>query len=407
MTARYVQWPVLVFTFSIPWQNAVVYSQFGTISSVLGLLMFGAVTLEVVRRGRIRTPSALLAAFAVLVWWQGATYFWSIDAAFTVTRVSTFAQLLAMMWVIHEVCRDTRTRDRLFVAYVLGCFVVMAATLQAFRSGRIAALDPWEYRTVAEGFNPNGVAIVLALGVPMAWRTFRSSTSLPLRALSLAYFPLMLSALLLTASRTGMIAAVVALSVIPLTLFRRRQLVRAAGYGIVGIVGVAVLATAVAPRVMESGLQRNLTRLGTIFTQVARGDLGERGAIWREGGRIFADRPLVGYGSGGFRIEMERRTGTRIAAHNAFLTIWVESGAIGGVMFILILTIVASGISRLPRDERVMHGVLFATILLVLIPSNAESHKAVWLILSLLVVRPTAAQVHAAEMHRGHRELHA
>jgi O-antigen ligase len=385
MNMVYARWSVLAFSFSIPWQNAIVYPQFGTISSVLGVIMFGVVAVGIAYRGRVRRPSLFLVLFAVLVWWLAMTYFWSVDPVASLTRTLTFLQLLAMTWIVHEICRDTRTRDQLFMAYVLGCFVVIAATVQAVLMGQISA-DPWAYRVAAEGFNPNGVAIVLALGVPMAWHNSRNHPSGSMRIISALYLPAMLIGLLLTASRTGLLAAAVAFTVVPLTLLRRRQLIRAVITVSLVIVTATVAVVAAWPQLKQYGLGRNLDRLVTVATLVSQGDLGERGAIWAEGIRMYADRPLLGYGNGGFRVEMEHRTGIRIAGHNAFITLWVESGAIGGMLFMLLLIAVARSFRGLHSRERALHVVLFATIVLVLVPSNTESHKAVWLILVLLTM---------------------
>src|ERR1039458_5628902 len=73
------------------------------------------------------------------------------------------------------------------------------------------AVAAGQIRFAAAGQDPNDVARFLDLGFPLAALLFVSERRWPSRLLALGYLPLGLFAVLLTASRGGFLAAVVAL----------------------------------------------------------------------------------------------------------------------------------------------------------------------------------------------------
>ena len=78
-------------------------------------------------------------------------------------------------------------------------------------------------------------------------------------------------------------------------------------------------------------------RLGTTGTEVTQGDLNGRTEQWRQGIRAFMEHPVQGVGT-----DMYRSVNTlNKVAHNSYLSVLVEEGLIGFVMFASILAIVA------------------------------------------------------------------
>lgn len=67
------------------------------------------------------------------------------------------------------------------------------------------------------GGNPNDIAAIMALALPMAWHLSLLQRSGWLRWLNLSYLPVAVLGVVLTASRGGAVIAVVGLAVIPLT----------------------------------------------------------------------------------------------------------------------------------------------------------------------------------------------
>src|SRR5450756_3060036 len=94
-----------------------------TLSHLLGILAFATAAVVAAWRGSVRPPNLALGLAAVFVLWASLTYFWSLDRQATVTRVATLAELVAMVWLIWDTCRDSLLQTRLMQAYVWGCLL--------------------------------------------------------------------------------------------------------------------------------------------------------------------------------------------------------------------------------------------------------------------------------------------
>jgi O-antigen ligase len=127
-------------------------------------------------------------------------------------------------------------------------------------------------------------------------------------------------------------------------------------------------------------------RLGTTGTEVTQGDLNGRTAQWRQGLRAFMDHPVLGVGT-----DMYRSVNTlNKVAHNSYLSVLVEEGLIGFVLFATILWIVAGHAWRLPGWDR----NFWMTVLLVWAIGAStltwEHRKTTWLFLTFVVAAAAA-----------------
>ena len=139
---------------------------------------------------------------AVFVLWAALTYFWSLDHQATVRRVATLAELLAMVWMIWDTCRDSLLQTRLMQSYVWGAVAACASAGFRFFHGQ----QTYWRRYAAAGFDPNDFGLILALSIPIAlYLALRRGKLMRwwYRAAVLA----VLGALLLTGSRTALVSA--------------------------------------------------------------------------------------------------------------------------------------------------------------------------------------------------------
>jgi O-antigen ligase len=116
---------------------------------------------------------------------------------------------------------------------------------------------------------------------------------------------------------------------------------------------------------------------------VTTGDLPGRVSIWREGFAILSEHPLLGIGSGAFKtaaIQSDK------VAHNVFVSVMVELGIIGFILFTIILVITVYQALRQPK----WYARLWLTVLLVwglgASVHTWEENKPTWFFLSLVIV---------------------
>lgn len=380
-----------MFVFSVPWQNLVVIPGIGVVSKLTGMLTMGLALLAVAVSGRLRRWHLFHVAALLFVLWIAAVLMVIYNSPELPNKFWTFVQLFLAVWAMWELSPSVRSQLGLLSAYVFGAYVAAFGTIGLFwRQGEAMR------RFAAGGGDANELAMILALALPMAWYLGMTSRRPLLRWAYRAYLPVGLVALGLTGSRGGMLTSVVALMIVPLTMARLSAGRRAVAITLLVISG-AVAATFVPDTLIQ--------RLATTGTEVTgEGGLSGRYRIWRAGLKAFAQKPVVGWGTSSFRGATSPWMGTQPkVAHNSFLSVLVEEGIIGFVLFMTMFWAVLLAVLRLPQLERRFALVLLAALLVAMMPLTWEDRKSVWVILAILV---GLSQAYLAATGRGAGQTH-
>jgi O-antigen ligase len=386
-----------LFVLSFPTEKAIHVEGFGTVSRLLGIFALGAGVLAVAINGKIRMPLAAHGALAAFVLWSALTMRWSLDPEATGLKASTYLQLLGMVWLIWEFCPTQRRIHGVMQAYVLGTVFAAIDTIAHFAR----AHQTYYQRYAGGGFDPNDLALTLALGIPMSY--YLALQSKPRVAwIYWLHISLIFAAVLLSASRTGFLASCAAFSIVPLTFSQLRT--RAKLIIVVGAVALIIAAVALAP-------SSSWKRLSTIGTEVSAGSLNNRDVIWKEGLAAFRQHPFGGVGAGGYPRAVEPLfgwpTGWTIVAHNTFLSVLVETGIAGAVLFALFLAMLAAGIRNVRGQERSLWLVMLAVWFIGVNTLTWEIRKPTWLLFSLALTHPFVWRVSdgRATSHREEQTL--
>jgi O-antigen ligase len=374
--AEKLAWALLcVFVFSMPFEKSILLPGFGTFTKLLGAITFTAALAAAFGGRPLRRPNVLLLFAALLTAWVCATYFWSMDPYATMRRSLTFVQLFAMLWLIWELCRGPSRQRQLMEAYVWGSF---AGAASAF--SRYAGNEQTYYRRyAAEGFEPNDFGVVMALAIPMA-------AYLALRAghwkrwLFYSAVAVEVAAVLLTASRTSLIATFLGFGFFLATLrgAPRPHQIAAAVLSVFLILSVVRLAPPSAR-----------TRLATIPKEVTRGTLNKRTQIWKSGWKAFKSHVMLGVGAGAYPaavrpwLGVPPIAGAQYVAHNTFLSVLVECGAVGFAIFALVLGSVVFFIWQMAPVERALWGILLLVWTAGVSTLTWEQYKHTWLLFAL------------------------
>jgi O-antigen ligase len=127
--------------------------------------------------------------------------------------------------------------------------------------------------------------------------------------------------------------------------------------------------------------QESFQRLSTTGTEISSGDLNGRVELWRQGIVAFEEHPLLGVGSNMYRsVNTENKV-----AHNSFISVLVELGLVGIVLFGITLAIAIRQIFGQPTwDTRLWLAVLAGWVVAAS-TLTWEYRKPTWLFLSLIV----------------------
>jgi len=378
--ARHVEkagWALLcLFVFSIPWEKSVWVPGVGTIARLLGIAAFLFIALAAAGRRSLRPPNLALVLAAAFVLWVAATRFWSLDPAATGARAWTFVQLLAMAWMIWETCRTHARQNALTSAYVWGTAPASLYTLFRYWRGE----QTYYRRYAAAGFDPNDLGLTLALAIPMALYLGLRSRGLR-RWSGYAAAAVAICAILLTASRSALVASLIGFAYAAFAWRRSGLAPRVASALLLGLLALGAVRLAPA---------HSRQRLATLPAELAEGTLHKRTRIWKAGLKAFRGHPLTGAGSGAYPQAVRPWLGTpplkghEYVAHNTFLSVLVECGVIGFGLFALLAATLVVFVWMFRAPERALWLVMLAVWTAGVSTLTWEHRKPSWLLFALI-----------------------
>ncbi|MDQ6700907.1 MAG: O-antigen ligase family protein [Acidobacteriota bacterium] len=366
-----------LFIFTLPGEKVLELPGIGTISRLAGLVAIGAGVLAIVEARRFRLPAPAHLAMAAFIVWSAFTYSWSFAPEWTQEKIYTYFQLFAMAWLIWELGRDDREQRLLMQAYVLGTFVSSADTIANYAVRH----QTYYLRYATTGFDPNDLGLTLALSLPLSYYLALRSTGAMVWIYRLQSAAAIFT-ILLTASRAAWIASIVGLALVPWTfgvLSRKTRVLTVA-------LGLILLAASVSFIPASSW-----KRIATIHSEVSEGTLNKRTMIWGAGLTVLRERPFRGVGVGAFPAAVESilgtETGMTFVAHNSFLSVLVESGAVGFLCFFALLGVLALSLLDLRSLEAKLWIVMLAAWAIGVSTLTWEHRKPTWLLFSLLTAQ--------------------
>ena len=370
-----------VFVFAIPWEKILALPGLAIVARLTGGTALALTIVAVVLAGRIRRLHWFHTAALLFLIWAGLELMLFHFGDRLPYKYFTYGQLILVLWMIWELAATEARLRGLLTAFVLGAYVAAFETFRVYRRD-VGALR----RFAAGGLDGNDLAMVLALALPMAWYLGMTYRQPLLRWICRAYIPVGVLTIGLTGSRGGMLAASMALSIVPLSMTRLspgRIMTAVMMLGAAGILAV----TYVPETVIE--------RLATTQTEVQGGRFGGRGKLWRAGLAVYPEHPVFGHGTGSFKSAITPKLGPAAqVAHNSYISVLVEQGIVGFLLYMSMFAAVVVSVLRLPRLERRFSLVLLGTLAVAMFPLTWEDRRPVWFVLAALI---GFAHVHIAQ----------
>ncbi len=363
---------LLVFVFTIPWEYSLdLGAPLGNISRICGLTLLLAIIPAVLLSGRIRVPGVIQWLTLALFLWFCCSYFWSIDPSSTLQRLRSDAQVMMVVWIIWELVESADQLRDLVRVYVAGSWVLGLLTIASLAWPGSEDL----LRFAPVGQDPNDVARFLDLGFPFAALLVNGEPRRWGRTLAFGYFPMGMVAVSLTGSRSGALAALLAILGCGFLLQRCHPRLVASAAMLLPL--IAAVFWYLVPRAP-------LARIASIPEQLAGGDLNQRLNIWAAGWQAFAHAPWLGSGAGSF---VDAAGLAQVdTAHNTVVSVAVEGGL---VALTLTLALAVAGIGCV-QSMRGAARIGFGTVLLVLLVASmaatVEGNRSAWFLFAMVSV---------------------
>jgi O-antigen ligase len=372
---RNIAWVLLVlFIFTIPWEYSLDFgAPLGNVARVLGLLVVSAAVLAIFGAGQLRRPPPLLWIAASLYLWSCCSFFWTQTPSDTLVKLRGYAQEMMIVGLIWEFAESPDDLRNLLRAWLAGSWVLALFTVASFVWADPTAAD--QIRFVASGQDPNDTARFLDFGFPIAALLFDGRERWPERILAAGYFPIGLAGVLLTASRSGFLVAVVAAAGCGVLLLQRSpKAVLAGAFALPALSGII---WAVAP-------PGTLDRLATTTDLLQNGDLNQRVNIWRAGRQAFLQAPILGHGAGSF--VSASGLAPMDTAHNTALAVAVEGGLVALALALAIVILSIRSITRACGSLRVGLATLMAVWLVSSIVGTVGENRITWLLFGIIAL---------------------
>ena len=370
----------LAFIFVIPWEGMIELPGLGTAAKLIGFALAAFWVLTIIVTNRLRKPGSFQIVFCLFVAWNAVSIFWSADPIRTAIHLRTWIQLLVLVFILWDLYTTRTALLAGLQAFILGEFIAIGSSLYNFFSGDVYYYH-YQRFSPADQSGPDGFGIIVALGIPVAWYLASSINTTKigrlLKFLNYAYIPAAFLGIVLSGTRTALIAAIPGMAFGFASLTRLRPSTRIAIFLFLTMAIILIL-----PQVQSL---RSFQRFSTTTTEITEGDLNNRTNNWREGLKTFTNHPIIGVGSNMYRSVNSLGK----LAHNSFLSVLVELGLIGFALFGILLTI---AIIR-AWGQRKWDARFWLTYLLVWAicasTLSYEYRKATWLFLGLLISSAT------------------
>ena len=372
----------LLFIFLVPWEGLVRFP-LGTMARALGLAVGAFWLATVVIQGRLRrlTPYHLVVCLFVI--WNAVSLLWSEDPNRSIAHLRTWVQTLVLVFIMWDLYTTRAAILAGLQAYILGAYVAVGSAVQNYLSGNAYYTN---YQRFSPGdTNPDGFGFILALGIPLAWYLAGSKSTSRLGPLwkfvNYAYIPAAFLGLALSGTRTALIASLVGMAYGLISLTRLRIWAR---------IAIFLLLTAVIfilwPYVQTL---ESFQRLGTTASELTEGDLNNRTNNWSEGLESFVEHPIIGVGTNMYRsVNSLGKVG-----HNSFISVLVELGLVGFLLFGIILAIVVTQAWSHPSKwDKSFWLTVFAVWTIGSSTLTWEHRKTTWLFLSFIIASAMLAR---------------
>ncbi|MCC6476144.1 O-antigen ligase family protein, partial [bacterium] len=284
------------------------------------------------------------------------------------------------------------------------CVVALKSFVDFFTGGAaaqvaVSAVDVTKARFAGHWVDPNYLSTSMVCYLAPSIAIWRSKLSWALRYFALATTVLISTIVIITISRTGMIAAFFV--IVMMVAVQRRRLLLGVSLAALFLVLLSFTPIDVMGRLMNSSFDASS---------------GERGKLLEAGWNMFLRDPVFGSGLGTLRINMTNEfphNHTTISAHNNYLDMAAEAGLIGLGLLIALLIIIGKSFNWrdwAPADGDLFRGLnqalraSFIVVLLSFATFTTYLYAPYWMVFILASTLPfmeRPADVRAIPSERG------
>jgi putative inorganic carbon (hco3(-)) transporter len=368
---------VYVSAFFIPLEDLTTLSPNVTLLKLLLAYTFMAWLLRVmVTKDRIKVWQ--MGYIIVLVFWCLISLSWSFDLRDSLSRLSTFFQLIVFSIMAVNLLKTRSEIEKVMVVYSIASVLTAVVALILLSTGVLLR----NRAAFIEGQNPNGFS--RSLGMALLFITyFLQSKKFKYKYILYPIGVLFLVVIVFAQSRGTYIALIAAMLILAYysTLNTKLRIV------LIGVIAVS-FAFYLFPDIL---LDNVIPRTQSGFTETS---MGGRDVIWIVGLEMIRNHPIIGVGFGNFtsiygQYSMSLRGWyAESDPHNVFVAFQAELGIVGTIIFAFFLFRIYRRIKSLGSNyatDRAWIMSFFIYIIIGAMTNSLHYTKFFWLALAIVV----------------------
>jgi O-antigen ligase len=347
------------------------------------LIVVGIIwSIAIISTRNIRLPDRFHGLVAVFFGWATLSAMWSLDVSRTIDIIPSFLLILGILGLIWDNFRTVLQVELGLQTVVLAASVLVVLVIRNFLSGQ--PVYPGRYS--GGGLNPNVLATIVVLSIPIAWYLSTSSSLLSNQRkfsfTNLIYIPLAFAVIFLTGSRQAMVACIPVLGAIVWTLQRQHNIFKL-WMVVFTLSSLLFIGATVAPEYI-------LERAVSVPAEIISGNFGTRIIQWQAGWELFANQPFRGIGSHAFHTAIESLIGRNVSPDNTYLTVLYELGVVGFILFGIILVRIWGLILYLDRSSLILWTTMVLTFVLLWLVNDWMKPPLMWILFGLITAHAAA-----------------
>lgn len=340
---------------------------------------------------RKNKPIPVIGVFlSIYILWCSASILWSLDIKQTFLTVRSYGALLLTIWMLWEFVDSEKKLFLIMRSYLVGCMISIGILFSSYFS--IGGIIREGVRFTAGSMNQNRLATILALGLLFSAYLLAHPHS-KYSLLYWLYFPSACLAILLTGSRGGGAAMILAL-LFCFLIVRKGSKKKA-----IALVLNFTCIVLIIPNIVPMGLMKR------VIEGTRSSSFEQRKELWYAGIEIWLDAPIGGVGSGAFSATVDKRIGRLRPAHNTFIQILVEDGIVGFAIMLIVWILLVRTALKMARGERLLWLGVLCSWVLVSMSSSIDYAKFTWLIYGCTTVHGSLVMASNRKKTRPARSL--
>ncbi len=360
-----------LFIFLVPWGDAI----YDGTPRLVATLALGLSFLLVITHGTHRNYSIFHFLIVIFVVWQLFSLMWSPTPGTEWGKEVAFRyiQLLLLAFVFSISIVNKSRINLAYQAYVFGNLAGSSVIFYHY----INDIQFYYNRYSITEINPDGLAIYLALAIPMAAYLRTKYKNKLLKLINLAAIPLIFYAIFLTGTRTGSIVGIFGILYLLFTFRKSSVLIKS--------VAVVVFAVSII-MVISFAPKASVDRILSTKDSISTGTLNHRSVIWKSSIKQWGNSPIIGSGLGSLGYILGKEHVNYYEAHNAYIHILAENGLVGLLLYFTIIVFLFIALLKTPPDERSFLLTLLMILLVSQITTHMQATKIIWFVWTMIAI---------------------